>query len=176
MANFHAAGLNNEATQLEMAGDFAASEAKYLEALQIRRSAPGIPDISVALTLNALGELYLKMGRLDDAERMLIDADAIRSDEDDFDCACTRDNIGRLYEMKGDFDKAKEWRLKGLENNHMLCSNFDCPKSSLCQFSSRTKLSVCARCKCAYYCGKECQRKDFKRHKLFCRGLPAATN
>src|SRR5690242_3948135 len=152
MANFHAAGLNNEATQLEMAGDFAASEAKYLEALQIRRSAPGIPDISVALTLNALGELYLKMGRLDDAERMLIDADAIRSgkysvlptpyrpygchwscaitngnltDEDDFDCACTRDNIGRLYEMKGDFDKAKEWRLKGLENNHMLCSNFD---------------------------------------------------
>ncbi|KAF4628415.1 hypothetical protein G7Y89_g9731 [Cudoniella acicularis] len=169
MENFFAAGINNEATTLEMQGNFPAAEAKYLQALQLKRNSPIGGAIAIALTMNALGELYLKMGRLDDAEKMLKGADGGRSPQDDFDCACTRDNIGRLYEMKGDVDLAKEWRLKGANNGHMICSNFDCPKSRAYQFSKRSDLNHCAKCKCAFYCGRECQKQDWKRHKEFCK-------
>ena len=30
-------------------------------------------------------------------------------------------------------------------------------------------LLTCARCKTAQYCGKECQKSDYKDHKFFCR-------
>jgi hypothetical protein len=74
---------------------------------------------------------------------MLEQADAVRSDKFDsfykaartvlacsflqskcdFDAACTRDNLGRLWDMKGDFSKSREWRAKGSEK--MMCSLFD---------------------------------------------------
>lgn len=42
---------------------------------------------------------------------------------DDFDAAATRDNLGRVYEMKGDVTKAKFWREK--QPDRILCSHFN---------------------------------------------------
>ena len=43
---------------------------------------------------------------------------------DDFDAVCTRDNLGRLWEMRGDMGKAKAMRERcGAER--MICSNFN---------------------------------------------------
>mmetsp|Transcript_5810 Transcript_5810/g.8719 ORF Transcript_5810/g.8719 Transcript_5810/m.8719 type:complete len:406 (+) Transcript_5810:58-1275(+) len=35
--------------------------------------------------------------------------------------------------------------------------------------STKGKLMQCSRCKLAYYCSKECQRADWKKHKVFCK-------
>jgi hypothetical protein len=40
----------------------------------------------------------------------------------DFDAACTRDNIGRLWEMKGDVSRARACRARNPEK--MICSSF----------------------------------------------------
>lgn len=66
------------------------------------------------------------MGRLDEARELLTHAERVRSgiEADLFDVVCTRDNLGRLEEMQGDFGKAVEWRTKG-EVHQMICSYFE---------------------------------------------------
>lgn len=50
-----------------------------------------------------------------------------------------------------------------------------CPKSKINQLSAKKDLKACARCKCVFYCGKECQVQDWKaRHKKFCKTLEVA--
>jgi hypothetical protein len=44
--------------------------------------------------------------------------------KDDFDAACTRDNLGRLWEMKGEMGKARGMRERG-GNDSMICGNFN---------------------------------------------------
>ena len=78
---FAASKLNNEANALSMSGNHAAAEKKHLEALELKIRATGQNSIGVALTKNALGELYLKIGKLDEAAKMLEDADQIRNGE-----------------------------------------------------------------------------------------------
>ncbi|XP_011870561.1 PREDICTED: egl nine homolog 1 [Vollenhovia emeryi] len=46
----------------------------------------------------------------------------------------------------------------------------------ICAVCDRTdKLSRCSRCKVVFYCTKEHQRRDWKRHREFCATHPAAT-
>jgi tetratricopeptide (TPR) repeat protein len=73
--------LNNEAGRLERMGDLNSAEKKYLEALGIKTRVMGEKSTGVALTKNGLGELYMTMGKLNDAQKMLEDAAAIRSGE-----------------------------------------------------------------------------------------------
>jgi len=35
--------------------------------------------------------------------------------------------------------------------------------------NSRNKMKACAKCKTAFYCSKECQQKDWKDHKKYCK-------
>jgi hypothetical protein len=47
------------------------------------------------------------------------------------------------------------------------------PKAGMCQYcrkqDTQAKLLRCSRCELAFYCSKDCQRKDWKaRHKAFC--------
>lgn len=42
-----------------------------------------------------------------------------------------------------------------------------------CDVTSRSKLSACSLCKCVFYCSKEHQKCDWKRHKLDCKKLTA---
>src|SRR6187402_1273892 len=72
-------GLNNQARMLERTGDLAGAEQKHLEALRVKIAASGENSIHVALTKNALGELYLKTGELDKALEMFEAADIIRT-------------------------------------------------------------------------------------------------
>jgi hypothetical protein len=53
----------------------------------------------------------------------IIGANVVVAGQNDFDAACTRDNLGRLFEMKGDFSKSREWRTRVSET--MVCSHFD---------------------------------------------------
>lgn len=46
----------------------------------------------------------------------------------------------------------------------------------ICAVCNKTdKLSRCSRCKVVFYCTKEHQRRDWKRHREFCATHPAAT-
>ena len=37
-----------------------------------------------------------------------------------------------------------------------------------CGTTSNTTMANCSKCKCAVYCNKDCQRKHYKTHKLYC--------
>lgn len=73
--------LNNDALALVGARDYIAAERKYLSSLQLKIEAYGEDTVHAALTKNALGELYLTIGRMDDALKMLEGADRVRSGE-----------------------------------------------------------------------------------------------
>lgn len=116
--------LNNEGLALRRAGDLAGAEKKDLEAIRLKEAAFGSDNITTALSYNSLGEVYLEMGpgRLDDAEKYLKLALAARENTGPTaDLACTRDNLGKVYEMRGDFRRAKEYR-RGREDA-MCCGN-----------------------------------------------------
>ncbi len=51
------------------------------------------------------------------------------------------------------------------------CRN--CNKGS-CSKDFQKSLMQCGRCKQAYYCSKECQKKDWKKHKLICQEVDKA--
>ncbi|KUJ22048.1 uncharacterized protein LY89DRAFT_681383 [Mollisia scopiformis] len=133
MGVFQASAHTSEANRLQAVGNHKGAEQKHLEALGMKISAAGEDSVPVALTKNALGELYLTMGELDKAQTMLEAADVIRSSNPSsdsaskFDEVCTKDNLGRLWEMRGDFAKAAELRTKDSEK--MMCSNFNVSSS-----------------------------------------------
>ncbi|KAH8593513.1 hypothetical protein B0O99DRAFT_627390 [Bisporella sp. PMI_857] len=166
---FGAADLNNAANKLERSGDYLGAERKHLQALAMKIKATNENSTGVALTKNALGELYMKMNRLDEAQAMLEAAAAIRGPDRNFDSACTWDNLGRLWEMRGDLTKAREARKQG-SPNLMICSNFNCPLSKICTIYQSTNLKTCGKCKCVFYCCTACQKIDWKaRHKRYCK-------
>lgn len=45
-----------------------------------------------------------------------------------------------------------------------------------CNLCGRKATSVCANCKKTYYCSRECQVKDFQKHKSICGKLPDYVN
>ncbi|KAJ8067407.1 hypothetical protein OCU04_004757 [Sclerotinia nivalis] len=169
MAVMKAAQLNNQANQLEASGDLAGAEKLFLESLRLKIKGTGEDSIQTALSKNALGELYMKMeGKWEDAKKLLEDADRVRSRIDDFDAACTRDNLGQLWEIKGDMVKAKAARERN--PGSMICSNFNCSLSGANVKSKRDDLKNCARCKSTWYCSAQCQKVDWKtRHKKWCK-------
>lgn len=74
-----AADINNEAMQLEMAGNYVEAEKKFVQALRMKEESDYSTPINIALSQNALAELYLKMGKLDEAQDLLEKAFAVRS-------------------------------------------------------------------------------------------------
>lgn len=74
-----AANLNNEALGLEAAGDYDGAEKRHLMALELKKNSVYAKPTIIAVTENGLGELYLKMGKLDQAQKMLESAYQTRS-------------------------------------------------------------------------------------------------
>lgn len=68
-----------------------------------RRRKQGKRSLAVALSRNSLGELYMRIGRLDEAaETNSVFAVEVRDNtEPHLDAAVSRENLGQLYEMKG---------------------------------------------------------------------------
>ncbi|EGG09604.1 uncharacterized protein MELLADRAFT_61077 [Melampsora larici-populina 98AG31] len=166
--------LQNQAVQLHKDGQYEKEEVALLNALERKIATSGAQSHTVALTKNSLGELYIDMGRLNEAQKFLEEAEIVRKDGAVSDLVCTRDNLGRLYEMKGDHEKAIKWRTMGAPNE-MVCSHYQCPKMiNAAKLSKYAELQHCARCKCVFYCGTVCQKKDWTRHKKYCQA-PTST-
>lgn len=70
--------------------------------------------------------------------------------------------VGRAQTALGDGDGDGVRRTAGAEAICAICDRTD-------------KLSRCSRCKVVFYCTKEHQRRDWKRHREFCATHPAAT-
>lgn len=109
-----ASQLNNQALALSRSGDFAGAERLHNQALDLKLRSIGPQAYSTSSTHNALGELYLKMNKLDQAEAQLHKAIAIRNIQPgaaSFDTAVSRESLAQVFEAKGDLKKAKETRL-----------------------------------------------------------------
>jgi tetratricopeptide (TPR) repeat protein len=120
-----AANIGNQARWLSDQGDYAGAERLQLRALHLKLSVVDEHDTVIAITRNALGELYLKMGRLADAEEQLKKAVSVRLGAGPaFDAAVSIENLGRVYEAKGDFAEARGVRLSHPENI-MVCGNYN---------------------------------------------------
>ena len=121
-----ALSLHNKAFQARERGDYATAERLWIEVLAIKDAhTPGGPDSEgSALTRNAMGELYFRMGRYDDAEMMLTKAVSVREKVGTtFDAAVSRENLAQVYEHKGKMALAKETRVSN--PNHMVCGNYN---------------------------------------------------
>ena len=120
-----ASQLNNQALILSNRGNYAGAEQLHLQALQMKLDAIGEFNITTALTRNALGELYLEMGRLDEAEDQLRRAVVVRTTSGNvFDAAVSVENLARVYEAKGDLTAALDTRL-AYDPSNMVCGNYD---------------------------------------------------
>jgi len=126
MAMGEAIQNNNEGLALKGRGMYEAAEQKYLRALDLKLTHIGENTITTALSHNALGELYIAMNRLDDAEKHLELAVKIRNaDGPSFDAAASRENLATVYEMRGDLKAAKQMRKS---TGKYACGNYDvCP-------------------------------------------------
>ncbi|KAI0335246.1 hypothetical protein GY45DRAFT_1317169 [Cubamyces sp. BRFM 1775] len=170
MGIMEGAELQNTALHLERQGDLPGAERAFLEAIRVKEAGVGPDDVATAISCNGLGELYLKMGRLDRAEHYLQRALRVRSSRGaPADLAVTRNNLGRLYEMRGDLKAAREIREQGAPDN-VSCSNYQCGNIS----NKLSNLSRCAACKAVLYCSRSCQMADWKRHKKYCTHVAVA--
>lgn len=115
--------LNNEGLAASRSGDHAKAEKLHAEALNLKKVAEGENSIGCSLSANALGEEQIKLGKLDEAEKNLQYAVRIRNLKGShFDAAVSRDNLGRVYEHKGEYAKAREIRM--FKTDKMTCSYY----------------------------------------------------
>ena len=123
MAMGEAIQNNNEGLALQQSGMYEAAEQKYLRALDLKLTHVGENAITTALSHNALGELYIAMNRLDDAEKHLELAVKTRNaDGPTFDAATSRENLAIVYEMRGDLKAAKQMRKS---TGKYACGNYN---------------------------------------------------
>ncbi|KAI0309168.1 hypothetical protein OF83DRAFT_1179943 [Amylostereum chailletii] len=170
VATSEASRMQNEAMALEARGDLAGAERLILRAIEIRNQAFGAGNNYVAINQNSLGEIYIKMGRLDEAESVLKSALETRTRMNNaFDAGVTRENLAQLYEARGDAKAAHEMRMRGSPKS-LVCGNQKCPG----QLFTVKQLQRCGGCKSIMYCTQPCQTADWKRHKGHCALLKAA--
>jgi len=163
-----AADLSNEANHLRNQNKREEALPKLLEALRLKIEHTGEKSVQTGMTRNALGEIYMEMGNADEAKVHLEEALECRNKLPNFDTAVTRENLGQMWEMKGDLLKAREIRNAG-GPNAMACGNPKCPG----EMYKRSEVKACGRCNSIYYHGKACQRMDWARHKKWCKKVEA---
>ncbi|KAG8944110.1 hypothetical protein FRC04_002148 [Tulasnella sp. 424] len=168
-AIFQASILSNQALARRDGGDYAGAEQLYKQVLEIKINAGGSKSVHAAISYNALGETQLELGKLEQAEENLSRAVEIRENDGQgsaFDAAVSRENLARVYEVKGLWDQARQVRTKNF--SQMVCSHYKCPG----QMYNWQQLRQCSKCKAAYYCSENCQRADWRpRHKKYCKAF-----
>jgi hypothetical protein len=118
--------------------------------------------MQAALTLNAMGECLFKLGRLEEARDLFLQAVPIREKEQGFDSSdarYSRENLALTYEHMGQYDECRRLRNGG---KNRFCGNLECKKIHY------PKVSACGQCKSIFYCDRSCQVQDWSRHKGFC--------
>lgn len=128
---------DERAIELERDGHHERALNAYNAAVERKTRDYGGDSLQLAMTLQELGPLYLKLGRLAEAEDCLLRAlstwagaatvpgDNDNEDTADFyprkDAAVTRAALGRVYEHRGDFEAARGIRLQGLDLGQFIC-------------------------------------------------------
>lgn len=113
LATLNGTDLNNLAFQAKLRGDFQEAERIYLLAIEVKERYLEPNSTITAISQNMLGEVYIKMGKIEEAERQLKRAMTARNEAGTaFDAAVTRENLAQLSEMKGKMSEAKELRLR----------------------------------------------------------------
>lgn len=121
------------AQKLELIGLYDMAEPLHLKAIAAKERIVGCSEISKAISYNAIGAMYTRMGRLDEAKSYLEKALRIREGNQDcheLDAAATRMYLAKVLEMQGDLAAAKELRKIGWPKK-MLCGNEKVPRRSL---------------------------------------------
>ncbi|KAH8120292.1 hypothetical protein DFH11DRAFT_49496 [Phellopilus nigrolimitatus] len=147
--------LSNQALALNNSGDYAGAEKLHQQVLSVKKQS----SIQAALSWNALGEVQLKLCKLNEAEDSLRKAVDIRNKDqfDGLDAAVSREN---LAQARGKPKDANEIRLSGAPKA-FVCGHENCPG----QLFSLEQLFLCSKCKSIFYCSKGCQEKDrISRH------------
>ncbi|ROW00327.1 hypothetical protein VMCG_07239 [Cytospora schulzeri] len=173
---------NNAANLASEAGRHDEAIALHKQALEAKVRDHGEESVHAALSLNSLGEEYLEVGRLDEAAQCFRKALRVRDDVafgglelgPRNDAAATRDNMGRVLEARGDFEGAREIRIKGADKGHTMCGCVNCltPGGAML---TRQKLKTCGGCRSVFYCSAACQKKDWtSRHKPLCKKYTAS--
>ena len=108
------------------------------------------------------------------------------------DAAATRDNLAQVFEAQGKMDQAREMRMKGAANGETMCGSYEvCDRLSVGPWNyhadcalqcvtpggamlSTSQLNGCSACHSVFYCSKTCQKRDWKRHKPFCKKFVAS--
>lgn len=120
-----ATSLNNMGRSLYNQRRYAEAEAMYKQSLEVKLAHFGANSHTVAIAYNALGEVYIKLGCLDEAKENLQRAIAIVTNLNSVhDTAYYRENLAKVYEMRGDLPKARDERLRGTSTN-IMCGNDD---------------------------------------------------
>ncbi|KAF9494458.1 hypothetical protein BDN71DRAFT_978240 [Pleurotus eryngii] len=166
VAAFEASDLNTQAYQAQRSGNLQEAERLYLLAIELKERSSGPNTMTVATSRGMLGEVYLKMGKIEEAEDNLKKAMAVISESgaSSFNAAVTRENLAQLAEMKGEMGEAKALRLGGASHT-VACANSECTRQRL----RIDVLKQCSNCKSVYYCSETCQRIDWRgRHKRYC--------
>ena len=124
--------LGTKARQLDAVGSYFEAERLLHQALDLL-AGPATPDSSpaVARLSNGLGETYLHMGRLDDAERWFAKSLDLAATVRDFaDIAAARENVARVQRARRELLKAKALRMLGAPED-MRCSNYSVRPATL---------------------------------------------
>ncbi|OCH96107.1 hypothetical protein OBBRIDRAFT_362897 [Obba rivulosa] len=99
--------MNSQAFKFREEGNYPEVERHQSLAVQLCERAIGLESTTTATNWNNLGEVYILMDRLDDAEKHLRKALEIREASNDmFDAAVTCENLARVYECRGDLQEA----------------------------------------------------------------------
>lgn len=118
-----ALSLGTQARQLDARGNYTEAEQLLYRALELIEPRTTASDTTVATLWNSLGELYLHMGRLDDAERWFSKSLELSVSTREFkDITTTRENLARVSKARGELLKAQALRMLGAPDD-MRCGN-----------------------------------------------------
>lgn len=129
-----AISLAAKARQLDARGSHCDAERHFRRALELLDPSTPSSHATLANLWNGLGELYLHMGRFDDAEQSFSKSlDISTSIRDLKELTASRENLARVQRAKSELLKAKALKMLGAPAD-MRCSNDTvCLGCSICR-------------------------------------------
>ena len=108
-------------------GDYQAADSIYHLAYQLYLQIREAPDVDLAFALHMSGSTARDLGRLDEGEKYLLEALAMKKElfqEPHLEIAYTQNYLGSLYQSKGEYEKALEYIQKSLEQREAILGKY----------------------------------------------------